>query len=362
MNKELTIIMPTYNDSFDKINRTLQSIVSQKEYDFSKIEVIIVDDCSTKGQINWNELLNRYHSLNINYMKLPENKGPGVARQTALNIATGDFIFFLDCGDTLFDDFVLKEFNNNKNLDCDIISTKIYDVDSGNKRRSFLFNNAYIFGIFIKKQFLTEHNINFSEILRWEEDAFFEEQLRYYYPKVVSTKTVGYTYNDDSDSITRKNDHEYQNEFSGFSAMVIKSILLCEFYKRQQDYERIIHEVCQILSVCYSRFYDSIFKTQDVTERISKIMYLLRCLIENVGLKVDSEKFISIFIKNMYRKNYIYQAYGKEQIPYDKIHDFILLISTYNNLFDDYHIEGTNVTVSELLNIINNKNSELKKH
>ena len=55
--------MPTYNDSFDKINRTLQSIISQKEYDFSKIEVIIVDDCSTKREINWNELLNRYHSL-----------------------------------------------------------------------------------------------------------------------------------------------------------------------------------------------------------------------------------------------------------------------------------------------------------
>ena len=161
---------------------------------------------------------------------------------------------------------------------------------------------------------------------------------------------------------TRKNDHEYQNEFAGFSAMVIKSILLCDFYKKQQDYEKIIHEVCQILSVCYSRFYDSIFKKQDITERIYKIVYLLRCLIENVGLKVDSEKFVSILIKYVYRKNYIYQAHGKEQIPYDKIQDFILLISIYDNLYDDYHIEGTNVTVSELLSIINNKNSEIKKH
>lgn len=362
MDKELTIIIPTYNDSFEKINKTLQSIVSQKEFDFSKIEVIIVDDYTTKELINWNELVNTYPSLNIKYMKLSENQGPGVARQTALNVATGSFIFFLDCGDTLFDDFVLKEFNNHKNLDCDIISTKIYDVDSGNKRRSFLFNNAYILGIFIKKQFLTEHNISFSEILRWEEDTFFEEQLRYYMPKVVSTKTVGYTYNDDSDSITRKNDHEYQNEFAGFSAMVVNSILLCDFYKKQQDYERIIQEVCQILSVCYSRFYDSLFRTQDITERMSKTMYLLRCLIDNVGLKVDDEKFVSIFMKNMYRKNYIYQAYGKEQVPYDKIHDFVLLISSYNNLYDDYHIEGTNVTIKELLSIINNMNNEIKKH
>ncbi len=313
MKKELTIIIPTYTDSFEKINRTLYSIISQKEYDFNKIEVIIIDDCSDQKQINWNGLLNGYQSLNINYMKLSKNQGPGVARQTALNIATGDFIFFLDCGDALFNDFVLKEFNNYNNLDYDIISTKIYDVDSGNKRRSFLFNNAYIFGIFIKKQFLIEHNINFSEILRWEEDTFFEAQLRYYNPKVVSTKTVGYTYNDDDDSITRKNNHEYQNEFAGFSAMVVNSILLCNFYKKQQDYEKIIHEVCQILLVCYSRFYDSIFKRQDITERISKIMYLLRCLLENVELKIDSEKFASTFIKYVYKKIVYIKHMGKNK-------------------------------------------------
>lgn len=358
MNKELTIIIPTYNDSLERITKTLQSIVAQKEYDFDKIEVILVDDGSTEIRINWEELIKNYPFLNIKYMRHEENRGPGVARQTALNIATGDYIFFLDCGDELYDAEVLKNFSNHKRIECDIVSSKIYDVDSGNKRRSFLFNNAYIFGIFIKKQYLTENQICFSEILRWEEDAFFEELLRYYRPNVVPTGTIGYTYNDDPDSITRKNKHEYQNEFEGFCAMVVKSILLCDFYKKHKEYEMINKEVCRILVVCYSRFYSRIYISQNISERMSKVLYLLRLLIETIKINVTSQEFLLMLINEMYKKNILYQNKGYKQIPYDKLHDFILLINTYENNFDNYEIEGTNTNIEELFRWLEKQNSK----
>ena len=219
-----------------RLIKSLQSITSQKNYDFSKIEVIIVDDCSDINSINWDELKNKYSFLNINYIRCSQNRGPGVARQTALNVALGKFIFFLDCGDTLYDDSVLNTFSNFNNQNYDIICTKIYDEEIGSKRRSFLFNNAYIFGIFINSDFIKKNNIKFSNVLRWEEDTFFENLLRYYKPKVTATRTIGYTYSNDGDSITRKNNHEYQNELTGFSAMIVKSLLLCEFYKKNRDY------------------------------------------------------------------------------------------------------------------------------
>lgn len=362
MDKDLTIIIPTYNDTLEKIKCSLDSIVIQGECNLSTIEIIIVDDCSNHNIVDWNKIIELYPSLNIRYIKLQENKGPGVARQVALNIASGNFVFFLDCGDCLFDSSVLKTFNECKNLDNDIISTKIYDADSGNKRRSFLFNNAYIFGIFIRKQFLEENNIKFSDVLRWEEDAFFEELLRYYSPKIVSTHTIGYTYSNDPDSITRQNNHEYQNNYGGFSAMVVKSILLCDFYKSEKDYNSLIEEMINTLSLCYSRFYSSIFQENNISERQCNILYLLRILLEKFDLKTDSKEVRKLFIKDLYKRNYMNKHEGKIEVSYDKIDEFILFVQNFENTNGNYPIEGTNITIEKLLARENAYSSGIKKH
>lgn len=60
MRKDLTIIIPTYNDTNDKIKCSLDSIVLQSDYDLSKIEVIVVDDNTTNKLIDWNEISKLY--------------------------------------------------------------------------------------------------------------------------------------------------------------------------------------------------------------------------------------------------------------------------------------------------------------
>ena len=359
MEKDLTIIIPTYNDTFEKITCTLNSIVQQSDYDLSRLEVVIVDDSSTNNLIDWDEVIKIYPQLNIKFIQLSENKGPGNARQVALDNSNGNFVFFLDCGDSLYNSTVLSIFNGKKLTNSDIISTKIFDEETGNKRRSFLFNNAYIFGFFIKRQFLLMNNIRFSEILRWEEDSFFEAKLRYYLPSVESAGIIGYSYNVDSNSITRINNHEYQNDFLGFSAMVVKSILLCDFYKKERNYKKMVDESMEILSICYSRFYSYLYKEQNISKRMSKILYLLRILIEQCGLNLitDNEEFITLFIKNVYRKNCTTQ---NDKVPYDKINDFMTVIGSYDNLYDDYNIDGTNITINELIGKISGKKNNNK--
>ena len=359
MNKDLSIIIPTYNDSIKEIKCSLDSITLQNSYDSSKIEIIIIDDNTTIKSVNWNKILKLYPQLNIKYIKLLENKGPGNARQVGLDNAIGDFIFFLDCGDSLFDSTVLEVFNSKKTDDCDIISTKLYDEETKTKRRSYLLNNAFIFGIFIKRKFLIENNIRFSEILRWEEDAYFEDKIRFYYPKIVSTgSTIGYSYNVNSNSITRRNNHEYQNNFSGFSAMVVKSILICDFYKNEKAFKEMINEAIRILSVCYSRFYSYIFQNNDISERISKILYLLKILIIIVPFNINSEEFRQLFVKNIYQRNLLKNNY---QVPYDKIKDFMNIVCSYENLYDDYDIEGTNISINNFIEEIGIKNNKISK-
>lgn len=359
MKKDLTIIIPTYNDTIEKIKCSLDSIVLQSNYDLSKIEVIVVDDNTTNKLVDWNEISKLYLQLNIKYIQLLENKGPGNARQVGLDNSVGDFIFFLDCGDSLYDSTVLTTFGSKKTDDCDIISTKIHDEETKNNRRSFLFNNAYIFGIFIKRKFLIKNNIRFSEILRWEEDAFFEEKIRFYFPRIVSAgSTIGYSYNVDPNSITRRNNHEYQNDFVGFSAMVVKSILLCDFYKDEKAYQEMIDEAIRILSVCYSRFYPYLFQNHDVSERISRILYLLKILMEIVPFNINSEEFNSLFIKNVYQSNLLMKNH---QVPYDKINDFMSIVCSYENLYGDYNIEGTNITINNFIEEISIKNNKISK-
>ena len=144
--------------------------------------------------------------------------------------------------------------------------------------------------------------------------------------------------------------------FLGFSAMVVKSILLCDFYKKERNCQKMVDESMDILTVCYSRFYSYLYKEQNITERMSKILYLLRLLIEQCGLNLitDNEEFILLFIKNVYRKNCIIQ---NDKVPYDKINDFMAVISSSDNLYDDYNIDGTNITINELIDKISSKNN-----
>lgn len=358
MEKDLTIIIPTYNDSIDKIKCTLDSIVSQRKYDFTKLEVIIVDDNSNNGLIDWNEILEKYTCLNIKYIKLAENKGPGMARQVGLDNACGNYIFFLDSGDSLYSLDVLSTFNQNKNIICDIISTRMYDEEKRSKRISFAFNNAYIFGIFIKRQFIQRRNIRFSEILRWEEDAYFEELLRYYNPRVLSLRMISYSYNIDSNSITRNNNHEYQNNFGGFSAMVVKSILLCDFYKKEKAYQCLLDEMFRILAVCYVRFYPYLFGELEISERMKKILYLLRILVQKCNINTDNTEFYQMFVERIYERKFLYSS----SIPYDKIYDFMMLVTTCENTYDDYLIEGTNTTIKEFIKSLGlEDSSEMKR-
>ena len=93
-NKLVSVIVPVYNAE-KYISQTLDSIIEQ---DYSEKEIIIVDDCSTD---NSSQIIKEYMKVNpcITYHKLDKNSGVAVARNTAIEIAKGRFIAFLDSDD-----------------------------------------------------------------------------------------------------------------------------------------------------------------------------------------------------------------------------------------------------------------------
>lgn len=92
--KLLSIIIPVYNAG-KYIEATLNSIYAQTYKDF---EIILVDDCSSDNSA---EIIKEHMKSHpeIVYHLQEENKGAAVARNTALAIAKGQYVAFLDSDD-----------------------------------------------------------------------------------------------------------------------------------------------------------------------------------------------------------------------------------------------------------------------
>jgi poly(ribitol-phosphate) beta-N-acetylglucosaminyltransferase len=94
-----SIIIPTFNIEH-YIVECLQSIEAQT-LSREKFELIVVDDCSSDDTcVKVNNLL-KNSTLKSQFRRHSENKGPGIPRNTGLDLAKGDFLLFVDGDDCL---------------------------------------------------------------------------------------------------------------------------------------------------------------------------------------------------------------------------------------------------------------------
>jgi len=114
---KISIVMPVYNTEEKWLRIAIDSVISQV---YCNWELCIVDDASTKRGIK--EILESYGAkdLRIKVRYLKENRGISGASNEALNMASGDFVGFLDHDDeltrnALFE--VVKVLNQNPDLD-----------------------------------------------------------------------------------------------------------------------------------------------------------------------------------------------------------------------------------------------------
>ena len=90
---KVSVIIPIYN-SEKYISECLDSVLNQT---FKDIEIICIDDGSTDKSF---DILNRYNIKEKRITLLTQkNLGQSVARNKALEIAKGEYIYFLDSDD-----------------------------------------------------------------------------------------------------------------------------------------------------------------------------------------------------------------------------------------------------------------------
>lgn len=125
MNK-FSVIVPVYNVE-EYLEKCVNSIINQQ---FNDYELILVDDGSTdkSGAICDKLVSENKDKVNIKTIH-QENKGLGGARNTGIEAASGEYMFFIDSDDTIVEEALqeLAEYVNEN--DVDIVTFDIAKVD-----------------------------------------------------------------------------------------------------------------------------------------------------------------------------------------------------------------------------------------
>ena len=185
------------------------SVINQMNED---CELIVADDGSDDGT---RELLSTYKDMgNVKVITL-EHVGASHARNAGLDIAKGKYVTFMDCDDTLRDDFFMKSLPLiDKNLDLYIFGF-VRHFYSGEDKVQALDYKEYIdisefaddfvrkgqmliysaCNKFFRRDILEEHGIRFDEKYAFGEDRLFNYAYLKCIDKVLTSDILMFNYN-----------------------------------------------------------------------------------------------------------------------------------------------------------------------
>lgn len=88
----VSVVIPTYNDG-DTVGRAIRSVQKQTYRD---VEIIVVNDASTDATA---QAVGEFSDDRIQYTEHETNRGGSAARNTGIELATGEYVAFLDADD-----------------------------------------------------------------------------------------------------------------------------------------------------------------------------------------------------------------------------------------------------------------------
>ena len=224
----ISVILPCYNVA-QYIERAMNSILMQ---DFGDYEIIIVNDGSPDNLL---EVCEKWSNLsNVTILTTP-NQGVAQARNEGLNIAKGEYIYFMDPDDFLNQGLFSTIYNKAKAENCDAIyfgcrtieeyrGNWTYDTismecgydshkaimkdcihkfigfgqkdfdnwmcDNPWKNKEF----ASVWRFMFRRSLLEKNNIRFSFLLKLSEDKYFVLNVLILSTKVCAVEKIFYNY------------------------------------------------------------------------------------------------------------------------------------------------------------------------
>ena len=116
----VSIIIPTFNYGH-LINETLQSVIKQTYHDW---ECIIIDDGSSDDTAEVvNQFIEKNPQYQFKYLRV-ENGGTSAAKNTGIELASGEYIQFLDADDLLSEHKLAVQMHIGEKMEADLVFSK----------------------------------------------------------------------------------------------------------------------------------------------------------------------------------------------------------------------------------------------
>ena len=263
---KVSIIVPVHN-SANYLSKCVDSLLAQT---LQEIEIIMVDDASTDSS---RDLMERYRQQcpeKIRCLYLDENIRQGGARNRGMDIATGEYIAFVDS-----DDFVepgMCKALYEAALGADMCGADYWiDRDGAlqdvrlnfgegtemtpEKKAVFLSGCGYFWSRIYRRDLLEKYSLRFPENVYYE-DAYFNFMTALYAETCAKASGQYYHYYQSPNSTVRKNGtHQYER-------IAIPSLILQDCKTRGVyiinkdliDYKYITMQMGNIRHTCLDRF------------------------------------------------------------------------------------------------------------
>jgi len=242
----LSILIAAYNVE-KYIDQCITSCLNQ-QFDQNKYEIIIVNDGSTDNTLNILQSHETKHK-NITVLSQP-NSGLGKARNRALEISKGKYIWFID-GDDFIEENILDkiiEKTGYDNLDIlhlsygivinnELISVsepvnKTTKIISGSEYYFDNYNSSYIFQYVIKRDILINNNIRFLDRINMQ-DSEIMPKILFHVNRFKYSYIHAYNYAQHELSFTNTNDTDKRIAY--FKSIVTVRDSLQHFYNEIKE-------------------------------------------------------------------------------------------------------------------------------
>ena len=193
----ISFVIPVYNVA-PYVRECLKSVIEQ---DFRDFEVCVVDDGSTDGS---SAICDEYAATYPGLFKLRHqpNQGVSVARNNALDMATGQYIWFVDADDYILPGSIcyISEILRKSGCDTLFFGNEPFVADTAteyeiiNDRNDFLYRHTCFCNplMIFSREIIAKNDIQFPVGIRMGEDLEFQYTYLIHSRKLATTPSSFY--------------------------------------------------------------------------------------------------------------------------------------------------------------------------